>query len=79
MVRSALRFVLAPALVLALALAVMLAPVSAAATASAAGSTPGLCLDAARAAAARHGIPAGMMRAITLVETRRKRDGRVGP
>lgn len=73
MVRSARQ------LVFVLALAVMLLPVPAAATASAAGSTPALCLDAARAAAARHGIPAGMMRAITLVETRRKVGGVSGP
>jgi hypothetical protein len=62
---------------LALALAAMLAPVPAAA--SPPGSTPALCLDAARTAAARHGIPAGMMHAITLVETRRKVGGVAGP
>ncbi len=71
MLRLALRSVLA--------LAAMLLPVPAAATPSAAGSTPALCLDAARAAAARHGIPAGMMHAITLVETRRKVGGVSGP
>ena len=71
MARSALRSVFA--------LAVMLLPAPAAATASAAGSPPALCLDAARAAAARHGIPAGMLHAITLVETRRKVDGVPGP
>jgi len=77
MARPASRFVFA--LVLAVAVAVMLPPVPAAATASPPGSTPALCLDAARAAAARHGIPAGMMHAITLVETRRKVGGLVGP
>ena len=67
------------ALALALALAAMLAPAPAAATAVAESSTPALCLDAARAAAARHGVPARVMRAITLVETRRKVDGVSGP
>ena len=71
MLRLALRSVFA--------LAVMLPPVPAAATASAVSSTPALCLDAARAAAARHAIPAGMMHAITLVETRRKVSGVSGP
>ncbi len=70
---------LRPALRSLLALAAMLLPVPAAATASAAGSTPALCLDAARAAAARHGIPAGMLHAITLVETQRKVGGVSGP
>jgi len=69
------RFVFASAL----ALAEMLAPAPAGAAVSADGSTPALCLDAARAAAARHGIPARMMHAITLVETRRKVGGLVGP
>ncbi len=69
----------APRLAFALALAVMLAPAPAAATASPSGSTAALCLDAARAAALRHGIPAGMMRAITLVETRRRVGGVSGP
>ena len=68
-----------PVLVLVAALAVMLTPVPAAATASPPGSTPALCLDAARAAAARHGIPAGMMHAITLVETRRRVGSLTGP
>ena len=68
-----------PRLAFALAMAVMLAPAPAAATASPSGSTPALCLDAARAAALRHGIPAGMMRAITLVETRRRVGGVSGP
>ncbi|MGR3716637.1 MAG: lytic transglycosylase domain-containing protein [Thermohalobaculum sp.] len=71
MLRSALRSFFA--------FGVILLPVPAAATASAAGSPPALCLDAARAAAARHGIPAGMLHAITLVETRRKVDGVPGP
>ncbi|MFQ5566995.1 MAG: lytic transglycosylase domain-containing protein [Paracoccaceae bacterium] len=68
-----------PTLLAALALASMLLPAPAAAAAPPTGATPALCRDAARAAAARHGVPAGIMRAITLVETRRKVDGRVGP
>ncbi len=79
MVRLTPRFLFA----LALALAAMLTPAPAAAAASGAtsppGFTPALCLEAARAAAARHGIPAGMMHAITLVETRRKVGGVAGP
>ena len=71
MLRATPRFVFA--------LVVMLLPVPAAATASATGSTPALCFAAARAAAARHGIPAEMMHAITLVETRRKVGGVSGP
>jgi hypothetical protein len=67
----------------ALAAALMALPAPAAATKSGAAfatsATPALCLDAARTAAARHGIPAGMMHAITLVETRRKVGGLVGP
>jgi hypothetical protein len=66
-----------------LALVVMLSPASAAQiaapTAPAADTTSALCLDAARSAAARHGIPAKMMHAITLVETRRKVGGVSGP
>lgn len=70
---------LRPALRSALALAALFLPVPAAATPSVSGSTPALCIDAARTAAARHGIPAGMMQAIALVETRRKVGGVSGP
>ncbi len=70
---------LRPALRSALALAVLLLPVPVAATPSVSGSEPALCADAARDAAARHEIPAGMMQAITLVETRRKVGGISGP
>ena len=71
MLRPALRFVLVSA--------AMLVPALVAATPSPPGSTSALCLDAARAAAARHGIPARMMHAITLVETGRKIGGASGP
>jgi hypothetical protein len=61
----------------------MLAPVPAASTVSTAVlapiSTSALCRDAARAAAARHGIPVEMMQAIALVESRRKAGGVNGP
>lgn len=40
---------------------------------------PALCLAAADRAAAEHGIPPQMMRAITLVETRRTVAGATGP
>jgi hypothetical protein len=62
-----------------LALALMLQSAHAAAAASTSGSPPALCVDAARAAAARYGIPARMMLAITLVETRRQVGGASGP
>ena len=38
-----------------------------------------LCIDAAREAAARHGVPADVMLAITLVETGTTRNGHRGP
>jgi hypothetical protein len=57
----------------------MLQPAYAVTVASASGSPSGLCVDAARAAAARYGIPARMMLAITLVETRRQVGGASGP
>jgi len=62
-----------------LALALMLQPAHAIAVASAGGSPSGLCVDAAREAAARYDIPARMMLAITLVETRRQVRGVTGP
>jgi hypothetical protein len=40
---------------------------------------PELCRNAARVAAARHGLPAEMMQAISLVETRHNVDGVSGP
>jgi hypothetical protein len=46
-----------------------------AAAAAPAQALPELCIDAARTAAARHGIPAEVMQAITLVETGRWVDG----
>ena len=61
------------------ALTLMLLPATAGAVASATGSPPALCVDAARAAAARYDIPARMMLAITLVETRRQVSGVSGP
>ncbi|MEO1493677.1 MAG: lytic transglycosylase domain-containing protein [Pseudomonadota bacterium] len=41
--------------------------------------TMALCWDAAIAAADRNGVPRNIMLAITLVETRTKRDGETGP
>jgi hypothetical protein len=67
----------------ALVLGVVFLPIPAVSSVStavpASGSAPALCRDAARAAAARHGIPVEMMQAITLVETRRKIGGITGP
>lgn len=49
------------------------------ATRPAAPVEPALCVEAARAAARRHGIPERVMQAITLVETRRAVDGVARP
>jgi hypothetical protein len=68
-----------PRRILSAACVLALAAVPAMAAAPAAPGAPDLCLAAADAAAARHGIPAQMMRAITLVETRRTVDGVTGP
>lgn len=49
------------------------------ATRPAAPAEPALCVEAARVAARRHGIPERVMQAITLVETRRAVDGVARP
>ena len=59
--------------------ACLLAMAAAPARAAVPSEPPDLCLAAADAAARRHGIPPKMMRAITLVETRRSVGGRSGP
>lgn len=43
------------------------------------GALPQLCVEAARVAAQRHGVPTAVMRAITLVETRRQVGGAARP
>ncbi|MEM1299507.1 MAG: lytic transglycosylase domain-containing protein [Pseudomonadota bacterium] len=60
----------------ALILLFLLVPVSAHAAAP---ETMGLCRNAALASADRHGIPREVMLAITLVETRTRREGVSGP